>query len=95
MGVGLGGGLEVGQTSVAPSKGTATGGDEPDKVVLSRDQLGVDRESPWPRGRGEYAGASTAPARQDEMSEEKRSAGFAGRGSTADPGTPLAQGLYD
>ena len=29
------------------------------------------------------------------MSEEKRSAGFAGRGSTADPGTPLAQGLYD
>ena len=29
------------------------------------------------------------------MSEEKRSAGFAGRGSTADPGMPLAQGLYD
>ena len=29
------------------------------------------------------------------MSEEKRSAEFAGRGSTADPGTPLAQGLYD
>src|SRR5689334_10913058 len=29
------------------------------------------------------------------MSKEKRSAGFAGRGSTADPGTPLAQGLYD
>src|SRR5260221_13461041 len=29
------------------------------------------------------------------MSEEKRSADFAGRGSTADPGTPLAQGLYD
>jgi len=41
---GLGGGLEAGQTSVAPSKGTATGGDEPDKVVLSRDQLRVDRE---------------------------------------------------
>jgi hypothetical protein len=37
MGVGLGGGLEVGQTSVEPSKGTATGGDEPDKVVLSLD----------------------------------------------------------
>ena len=29
------------------------------------------------------------------MSEEKRSAEFGGRGSTADPGTPLAQGLYD
>src|SRR5512143_2178823 len=29
------------------------------------------------------------------MNEEKRSAGFAGRGSTADPGVPLAQGLYD
>src|SRR6476619_5947961 len=29
------------------------------------------------------------------MSKEKLSAGFAGRGSTADPGTPLAQGLYD
>jgi glutamate synthase (NADPH/NADH) large chain len=29
------------------------------------------------------------------MSKEKRSAGFAGRGSTADPGSPLAQGLYD
>src|SRR5690349_24509273 len=37
----------------------------------------------------------TAPARQDEMSERKRNAAFAGRGSTADPGTPLAQGLYD
>ena len=32
MAGGLGGGLEAGQTSVAPSKGTATGGDEPDKV---------------------------------------------------------------
>ncbi|HET7166559.1 MAG TPA: hypothetical protein VFI94_15605, partial [Pseudolabrys sp.] len=29
------------------------------------------------------------------MSEEQRNAGFAGRGSTADPGTPVAQGLYD
>src|SRR4249920_1259481 len=29
------------------------------------------------------------------MSEEKRRAEFAGRGSTADPGMPLAQGLYD
>src|SRR5207344_250737 len=29
------------------------------------------------------------------MSEEKRSAEFAGRGSTADPGTPEVQGLYD
>ena len=29
------------------------------------------------------------------MNEEKRSTEFAGRGSTADPGTPLAQGLYD
>src|SRR5690242_19326925 len=29
------------------------------------------------------------------MSEEKRSAGFAERGATADPGVPLAQGLYD
>jgi glutamate synthase (NADPH/NADH) large chain len=29
------------------------------------------------------------------MSEEKHSAEFAGRGSTADLGTPLAQGLYD
>src|SRR6476661_3502630 len=29
------------------------------------------------------------------MSEEKRRAEFAGRGSTADPGTPFAQGLYD
>ena len=29
------------------------------------------------------------------MSEQKRNAAFAGRGSTADPGTPLAQGLYD
>src|SRR6476619_2227576 len=29
------------------------------------------------------------------MSEEKRRAEFAGRGSTADPGSPLAQGLYD
>src|SRR6187397_916586 len=29
------------------------------------------------------------------MSEEKRSVGLAGRGSTADPGTPFAQGLYD
>src|SRR5499427_134746 len=29
------------------------------------------------------------------MSEEKRSAEFAGRGSTADPGTPVVQGLYD
>ena len=29
------------------------------------------------------------------MSEEKHSTEFAGRGSTADPGTPLAQGLYD
>jgi len=39
MAGGLGGGLEAGQTSVAPDKGTATGGDQPDKVVLSRDQL--------------------------------------------------------
>src|SRR6186713_2055706 len=29
------------------------------------------------------------------MSERKRNAAFAGRGSTADPGTPFAQGLYD
>src|SRR4029077_12494727 len=29
------------------------------------------------------------------MGEEKPRAEFAGRGSTADPGTPLAQGLYD
>ena len=29
------------------------------------------------------------------MSEQKCNAAFAGRGSTADPGTPLAQGLYD
>src|SRR5512143_581253 len=29
------------------------------------------------------------------MNEEKRNAEFAGRGSTADPGTPFAQGLYD
>src|SRR5690242_5452574 len=29
------------------------------------------------------------------MDEEQRNAGFAGRGSTADPGTPVAQGLYD
>src|SRR5499433_1299817 len=29
------------------------------------------------------------------MSEQKHSAEFAGRGSTADPGTPFAQGLYD
>src|SRR5690242_8922763 len=29
------------------------------------------------------------------MSEEKRSTGFGGRGSTADPGVPPAQGLYD
>jgi len=29
------------------------------------------------------------------MSERKRNAAFAGRGSTAGPGTPLAQGLYD
>ncbi|HKV56065.1 MAG TPA: hypothetical protein VJN94_15640, partial [Candidatus Binataceae bacterium] len=29
------------------------------------------------------------------MSEQKRNAAFAGRGSTADPGTPFAQGLYD
>jgi len=29
------------------------------------------------------------------MSKEKRSAGFAGRGTTADPGMPLAHGLYD
>src|ERR1700693_4821178 len=49
-----------------------------------------------------------APARQDEMSERKSSAGFGEReaarhpgyaapflGSTADPGTPLPQGLYD
>ena len=63
MAGGLGGGLEVGQTSVAPDKGTATGGDvQPDKVVLSRDQLRVNRER-WPRGEG-YA--------------ERRSAGEAG-----------------
>src|ERR1700687_2530618 len=49
-----------------------------------------------------------APARQDEMSARKSSAGFGEReiamrsrdatpfiGSTADPGTPLPQGLYD
>jgi glutamate synthase (NADPH/NADH) large chain len=35
------------------------------------------------------------PVRQDEMSEEQRNAGFTGRGSTADPGTPEVQGLYD
>src|SRR5690242_2263466 len=29
------------------------------------------------------------------MSEEKRSTGFGGRGSTADPGLPAAQGLYN
>src|ERR1039458_7679824 len=49
-----------------------------------------------------------APARQDEMSERTSSEGFGEReatlslrdaapflGSTADPGTPLGQGLYD
>src|SRR5262249_17779077 len=66
---------------------------QPDKVVLSRDQLRLT-------GRAGLGGESTrehtsAPARQDERSEEKHSAEFAGRGSTADPGTPLAQGLYD
>ena len=29
------------------------------------------------------------------MSKEKHSAGYAGRGSAADPGMPMAQGLYD
>src|SRR3974390_2131402 len=38
---------------------------------------------------------SVAPARQDEMSERKRSEVIAERGSTADPGVPRAQGLYD
>src|SRR3974390_1983152 len=38
---------------------------------------------------------SVAPARQDEMSERKRSEVIAERGSTADPGVPAPQGLYD
>ena len=36
-----------------------------------------------------------ARGRQDEMSEERRSAGFFNVGSTADPGAPRAHGLYD
>src|SRR4029077_7252105 len=93
MAGGLGGGLEAGQTSVAPDKGTATGGDQPDKVVLSRDQLRLTAGAGLAGTRArEHA---SAPARQDEMSEENHSAEFAGRASTANPGTPLAQGLYD
>src|SRR6476660_3438458 len=93
MAGGLGGGLEAGQTSVAPDKGTATGGDQPDKVVLSRDQLRLTASAGLAvESTREH---SSAPARQDEMSEQKRNAAFAGRGSTAGPGTPLAQGLYD
>src|SRR5437868_5213303 len=74
--------------------GAATGGDKPNKAAPSRDQLRVDRE----RALADEVGTpeqQIAAAGQDEMSEKKRNAEFAGRGSAADPGMPLAQGLYD
>jgi glutamate synthase (NADPH) large chain len=93
MAGGLGGGLEAGQTSVAPNKGTATGGDS--RTRLSFLEISYASTASAGLAVEEYAGAACAPARQDEMSEEKQSTEFGGRGSTADPGTPLAQGLYD
>jgi len=54
--------FKAGRHRVAPNSGTATGGNKPDKAVLSRDQLRVDRER-WPRGDDAFAGARRAPAR--------------------------------
>ena len=92
---------------MAPN-GSSHGGDEPGKAALL--EIGCALAAA-PNGPADEVGtpeAAAAPARQDEMSKDKSSAGFVERrtaaqlrdadllrAATADPGTPPPQGLYD
>src|SRR5512144_824495 len=75
--------------------GAATGGDNAGQVAPSRRLVTRRPRAASARTRRVRRSDDRARREQDEMSERKRNAAFAGRGSTADPGTPFAQGLYD